>query len=63
MVSLPSDLRANVDLHTGDGGITLGLPLTVNGSQNKHDMHGTLNGGGPEVRIRTGDGPISIGRS
>jgi len=62
-VKLPSDLRANVDLHTGDGGIRLDLPLTVTGSQNQHNMHGALNGGGPEVRIRTGDGAISIGRS
>lgn len=62
-VGLPSDLHANVDLHTGDGGITLNLPLSVQGRQNQHDLHGALNGGGGEIRIQTGDGSISIGKS
>jgi hypothetical protein len=62
-MKLPGDLRANVELHTGDGPISLNVPLTVSGTQNKHDMHGSLNGGGPEVRINTGDGPIVMGKS
>jgi hypothetical protein len=62
-VNLPADLHANVDLHTGDGSISMDLPLTVVGTQSHHNIHGTLNGGGPDVRISTGDGAIAIGRS
>jgi DUF4097 and DUF4098 domain-containing protein YvlB len=62
-INLPSDLSANLELHSGDGPIQMDLPLTVSGMQNQHNVHGTLNGGGPEVSVHTGDGPISIGRS
>jgi hypothetical protein len=37
------------------------LPLSVIGRQNSHQMQGKLNGGGPTVLVRTGDGSINLG--
>lgn len=62
-VSIPHDLAADVELHTGDGRIHLDLPLMINGTQNEHDIRGKLNGGGPLLTVRTGDGSISINAS
>ncbi len=60
-LSLPSDLAADLELRTGDGRIHLDLPLTVNGTQNEHEVRGKLNGGGPLLSVRTGDGSITVG--
>lgn len=57
---VPSDLRANVDAHTGDGDIDIDLPLTVSGRVGRRDVRGTLNGGGPLFKIRSGDGSIRV---
>lgn len=62
-ISLPENLAADLELHTGDGHITSDLPLTVSGSQNEHDVRGKLNGGGPALIVRTGDGSITVDRS
>jgi DUF4097 and DUF4098 domain-containing protein YvlB len=58
---LPSSFGADLELHTGDGGISMDLPsLTgVNGRHDK-DMTARLNGGGPSLSVRTGDGSIHI---
>ena len=60
---LPTNLNANLELHTGDGRIQMNLPLTVTGVQSEHGIQGKLNGGGPLVLVRTGDGSISVGAS
>ncbi len=60
-VNVPSDLAADVELQTGDGAIHLDLPLTVNGTRSEHEVRGKLNGGGPALTVRTGDGSISLG--
>jgi hypothetical protein len=49
-----------LELHTGDGHIGVDLPLTVNGTQNEHEVRGKLNGGGPSLTVRTGDGSIHV---
>lgn len=59
-VHLPRDLSADLELHTGDGHISLDLPLTVGGTQNEHEVRGKLNGGGPLLTVRTGDGSINV---
>jgi DUF4097 and DUF4098 domain-containing protein YvlB len=62
-VSLPGDLAANVSLHTGDGRITTDFPITVQGSYDKSDLRGTINGGGKELIVHTGDGSITPQKS
>ena len=60
-LGLPRDLAANVQLRTGDGSIHVDLPLTTEGSKDEHVVRGKLNGGGPYLDVRTGDGSIRLG--
>jgi hypothetical protein len=60
-LNVPRDLAADFEMHTGDGHIETSLPLSVIGRQNSHQMQGKLNGGGPTVLVRTGDGSINLG--
>jgi len=62
-LSLPSDLAADMELRTGDGRIHTNLPITVNGMQSEHELHGKLNGGGQLLSVRTGDGSITVSSS
>ncbi len=59
---LPQDLAAELYAHTGDGHITLNFPVTVSGSIERSRVRGTLNGGGPQLEIASGDGSIRIGK-
>lgn len=61
-VGLPSNIAANISLHTGDGHITTDFPITVQGSYDKSDLRGTINGGGKELIVHTGDGSITLGK-
>src|SRR6185503_13057429 len=57
---IPPDRRADLSAHTGDGNITVDLPLTLQGRVSHHDVRGSLNGGGPLLTLRTGDGSIQL---
>ncbi len=59
-LALPRDLAANLDVHTGDGSIKTNAEVTVNGKIGEHDLRGKLNGGGPQLAVRTGDGSVQI---
>jgi Putative adhesin len=60
---LPSDFQTNIDASTGDGHISLGIPVTVEGTFKNSEMHGKMNGGGPPLTIHTGDGSIRLSKS
>ena len=60
-LEVPRDLKADLDAHTGDGGIRLDLPVQVTGRMTRSTVEGSINGGGPSITIRSGDGSISIG--
>ena len=60
---IPRDLKAELDARTGDGRIRFDLPVTVGGRLDSHVIRGLLNGGGPMLRLRTGDGPLTLGVS
>src|SRR5438270_222263 len=49
-----------IDAANTNGSIESDLPITTSGAQNKHSLHGTMNGGGPELRLRTTNGSIHI---
>ena len=57
-------MSAELDAHTGDGGIRSDLQLvTENDSDNKENrrtLRGRLGDGGKQIRIRTGDGTIRL---
>jgi DUF4097 and DUF4098 domain-containing protein YvlB len=55
-----SDLNAELDAHTGDGTVSVDVPITVSGSLNGSNVHGRLNAGGGPLRISSGDGSIHI---
>ncbi len=59
-LALPSGLKANLDASTTNGGITLNLPVQVQGYQSGTEIRGTLQGGGPEISIRTTNGGIQL---
>jgi hypothetical protein len=60
VLRLPTDLKATLDAHSGDGKMTVDLPVTLQGAVRENELHAALNGGGPELRVRTGDGSIVI---
>lgn len=57
---IPSDLEADLDVHAGDGSIRVDLPVQVSGPKQRRALRGTLNGGGPPLRVRAGDGAVRI---
>jgi hypothetical protein len=60
-LALPRDLHANVDATAGSGSFHSDIPMMTTGEMgNRHAVHGTLNGGGPELRIHTGSGSTRI---
>ncbi len=59
-IVLPADLKANIDASTNDGHISLGIPVTVEGTFSNSQIHGKMNGGGQPVTIHTGDGSIRL---
>jgi len=62
-LEIPGDLQANIDASTHEGRISLGLPITVEGTFSSSKIQGKLNGGGALVTIRTGDGSIHLNKS
>jgi len=62
-LEVPENLRADVDLHTGDGHIDLDMPVTAEGKIHEGQVRGKLNGGGNLLVIHTGDGSIRLRKS
>jgi DUF4097 and DUF4098 domain-containing protein YvlB len=64
-LELPDGFDAELDAHTGDGGIRMrDLTLSnVTGNIRKNTLRGRLGDGGHAVRVRTGDGSITLRRS
>ncbi len=60
-LSLPTDLKADLNVATSNGGMQLELPLTVQGVQDQYHLRGSLNGGGQEVSVHTSNGHIRVG--
>lgn len=59
---LPADLQANIDASTNDGHISLGIPITMEGTFSNSQIHGKMNGGGQSLTIHTGDGSIRLSK-
>jgi DUF4097 and DUF4098 domain-containing protein YvlB len=56
-LALPRDLGAHVDAQTGDGSVHSTIPLAKLASSH---AEGDINGGGPPIVVRTGDGSIRL---
>jgi hypothetical protein len=61
-LGLPEGLSANVDVRTGDGSIRSDLELS-DSDRRHHSLRGKLNGGGPLLELRSGDGSIHLRRN
>ena len=59
-LNLAQGKRFELDAEASSGNIDLSQPITMQGSMNKHHIHGTVQGGGPLVSIETGSGDIVI---
>jgi DUF4097 and DUF4098 domain-containing protein YvlB len=57
---LPRTFAASLDASTTNGGIDSDLPVATRGSLSKHSLRGTINGGGPDLHLRTTNGSIRI---
>jgi DUF4097 and DUF4098 domain-containing protein YvlB len=60
---LPAEFQADIDATTGDGHISLGIPVTIEGTFSKSQIRGKMNGGGQPLTIHTGDGSIRLSKS
>jgi DUF4097 and DUF4098 domain-containing protein YvlB len=63
-LEVPDGFSGELDAHTGDGRVRL-QDITVSnatGELSKHTVRGTLGSGGHTVRLRTGDGSITLRR-
>ncbi len=63
LLRLPGGFAADVDVQTGDGRISVDVPLTVSGQLRGTRLRGKLNGGGPQLELRTGDGNVQLRKS
>lgn len=59
-MALGSSGGFNLSAHTGSGSIHSDLPITMQGTLNRHELKGAVRGGGPEVEVSTGSGDIDI---
>jgi putative adhesin len=57
---IPHDLAATLDARTRDGGLSVDMPVRVQGRIGHHELFGDLNGGGPTLRLRSSDGSIRV---
>jgi DUF4097 and DUF4098 domain-containing protein YvlB len=62
-ITLPSDFQADINATTGDGHISLGIPVTVEGTFSRSEVRGKMNGGGQVLTIHTGDGAIRLSKT
>src|ERR1039458_4799166 len=61
-VAAGSHMATGWMVHTGDGHITVDLPLTTDGGIHEDSVSGKLNGGGQVLTVRTGDGSVHLTR-
>ncbi len=59
-INLGESAAFNLDARTGSGAIDTTLPITVSGVVSRHELHGTVRGGGAPVQATTGSGSIRI---
>ncbi len=59
-VHLKPSVRLNIDARTSGGRVVTDFPVTVQGELSKQSLVGQINGGGPELILRTSGGSISI---
>ncbi|MBZ5568191.1 MAG: DUF4097 family beta strand repeat-containing protein [Acidobacteriia bacterium] len=59
-VRLPAQAAFNLDARTGSGSVRTDRQVVVQGTLDKHELRGTVNGGGFHLDLHTGSGTIRI---
>ena len=59
-VTVVADPSIGADVDVSGEDLSMSRSFTLSGRVERNRVSGTLNGGGPELRIRTGDGSVSI---
>jgi len=59
-VKVPADAAFNLDAETSGGGVSCDLPVTAKGAFEHDRIKGTVNGGGPVLRLRSSGGGIHV---
>jgi DUF4097 and DUF4098 domain-containing protein YvlB len=59
-LSVGSSQGFNLYARTGSGSIHSDLPITMQGNLNRHELKGSVKGGGPEVEVSTGSGDVDL---
>jgi hypothetical protein len=61
VLSLPAELNANLEMSTVNGSVTSeDFPITVQGRFDRRRISGTIGKGGPELRVSTVNGSITL---
>ena len=59
-VNVASRVAVEVDAKASGGGVHSDVPVTVVGTQDDGQLHGSINGGGPKLLLRTSGGSIHL---
>ena len=59
-VSVPANVNLDIDAHTSGGGVESELPVTMVGRQSESTLVGKINGGGPQLVLRSSGGGIRV---
>ncbi len=59
-LAVPQDLKADLNVDTHNGRIRLDLPFATRVYDDGHSVHGSLNGGGPEIGLSTTNAGIHV---
>jgi DUF4097 and DUF4098 domain-containing protein YvlB len=59
-LTLPPSAHFTLNASTGSGTIRTQQPIAMQGDINHHHITGTVNGGGPTLRINTGSGDVEL---
>lgn len=62
-VALAADIKADINASTSGGRVASELEMMVSGEIGRSSLQGKLNGGGPELYLRTSGGNINITRA
>ncbi|MFT3782287.1 MAG: DUF4097 family beta strand repeat-containing protein [Nibricoccus sp.] len=59
-VKIAANAAFNLDAETSGGSVNTDLPVTVQGKVERSELHGTVNGGGPRLKLRSSGGSIHV---
>lgn len=59
-LAVPGDIQADVTARTTNGTVKTDIPMEISGSISRNKLNGKLNGGGPQITLRTTNGSIRI---